>query len=102
MTDPIAMDGLIEEVERITRNRDMWKGQCERQAAELTALRERAERLAGALRKIAPIRVHDGPDYAEVYFADGSTHSTQAMTMNPQDWLDIHAALADFEGEANG
>ncbi len=49
------------------------------------------------LRKIMPIRVHNGPDYAEVYFADGVTHSTQAMTMNPQDWLDIAQALAKQE-----
>lgn len=48
--------------------------------------------LMAALAKIMPIRVHNGPDYAEVYFADGSSHSTQAMTMNPQDWLDIQAA----------
>lgn len=26
--------------ERITNNRDMWKGQCERQAAELARMRE--------------------------------------------------------------
>ena len=45
-----------------------------------------------ALAKVMPIRVHDGRDYAEVFFADGSRHSTQAMTMNPQDWLDIQAA----------
>ena len=55
--------------------------------AEIARLRE-------ALSKIMPIRVHNGPDYAEVYFADGQTHSTQAMTMNPQDWLDIQAALS--------
>lgn len=60
------------------------------------AERERARvvGLEAALAKIMPIRVHDGQDYAEVYFADGQTHSTQAMTMNPQDWLDIAAALS--------
>lgn len=51
-----------------------------------------AKALIDALAKIMPIRVHNGPDYAEVYFADGSKHSTQAMTMNPQDWLDVQAA----------
>ena len=56
-----------------------------------------AETLAGALEKIAPITVHNGPDYAEVYFADGKTHSTQAMTMNPQDWLDLSEALRQYK-----
>ena len=58
------------------------------------------ERLLTALAKVMPIRVQDGPDYAEVYFSDGTNHSTQAMTMNPQDWLDIAQALAAHRGEA--
>lgn len=57
--------------------------------------------LTEAMDRVMPIRVHDGPDYAEVYFADGTTHSTQAMTMNPADWqaiADAYAALrAHFE-----
>mgnify|MGYP000285286568 FL=1 len=52
--------------------------------------------LVEAAKKIMPIRVYDGPDYAEVYFADGEEHRTHAMTMNPQDWLDLSAALAPF------
>jgi len=59
------------------------------QADQADVLREA---LVEALSKVTPIRVHNGPDYAEVYFADGSAHSTQAMTMNPQDWLDLQAA----------
>lgn len=39
-----ALESLTEEAERTARNRDMWKGQCERQAAELGALRVDAER----------------------------------------------------------
>lgn len=63
------------------------------EAADAIAdLRARNDALCAALAKIAPIVVHDGRDYAEVFFSDGSTHSTQAMTMNPQDWLDIQAA----------
>jgi hypothetical protein len=31
---------LIAELERVSRNRDMWKGQVERQAVDLTAFRE--------------------------------------------------------------
>lgn len=78
---------------------------------QIAALTARAEpdadevRLLDALKKITPIRVHDGPDYAEVYFADGSTHSTQAMTMNPQDWRDIGEALSHalpIEADAKG
>lgn len=66
--------------------------------AENARLTEGRDALVEALGKIAPIRVHNGPDYAEVYFADGQNHSTQAMTMNPQDWLDIDAALAKVKG----
>lgn len=59
--------------------------------------------LVEAAKKIMPIRVNDGPDYAEVYFADGEKHSTHAMTMNPQDWLDLSAALAPFtKGQNDG
>lgn len=67
------------------------------QAAELAKFKALAETLAGALGKIAPIRVHNGPDYAEVYFADGKTHATQAMTMNPQDWIDLSEALSQYK-----
>lgn len=38
------VERLEEEAARTARNRDMWKGQCERQAAELEALRADAER----------------------------------------------------------
>lgn len=62
-------------------------------ADHIAALQAEVARKDEALRKVMPIRVEDGPDYASVYFGDGSTHSTQAMTMNPQDWLDISAAL---------
>lgn len=59
--------------------------------AEIAAGTEVA-RLREALAKVMPIRVHDGRDYAEVYFADGATHSTQAMTMNPDDWRAVQSA----------
>lgn len=61
-------------------------------ADAIADLRARNEALCAALAKIAPIVVHDGRDYAEVFFSDGRTHSTHAMTMNPQDWMDIQAA----------
>jgi hypothetical protein len=32
-----ARDKLTTERDRVTRNRDMWKGQCERQAEQLTS-----------------------------------------------------------------
>lgn len=52
------------------------------------------EELERLLARMLPFRVEDGRDYAEVYFGAGDqTHSTQAMTMNPQDWLDLGAAL---------
>lgn len=66
----------------------------ERAAQRIAALEAQVAELVAGLSKIMPIRVHDGPDYAEVYFSDGQAHSTQAMTMNPQDWRDIAALLA--------
>lgn len=51
------------------------------------------EALREALAKIMPITFDDGPDYMSLYFGDGSgAHSTQAMTMHPQDWYDLQTA----------
>ena len=61
--------------------------------AENLKLRARVAALEEAAAKVLPFNVENGPDYASVYFGDGSTHSTQAMTMNPQDWFDLEAAL---------
>lgn len=47
------------EVERVERNRDMWKGQCERQAARLTELH--AALLEGA-RRIEALKRECGQD----------------------------------------
>lgn len=58
---------------------------------------ERIARIEAVLRKIMPIRVNDGPDYASVYFGDSLTHSTQAMTMNPEDWRELSDAFAGGE-----
>jgi len=65
-------------------------------ASILSAVREamgQNDALIAALAKVMPIRVHDGQDYTEVYFSDGTKHSTHAMTMNPQDWQDIAKAF---------
>ena len=43
------IERLREEVARTERNRDMWKGQCERQAAALTDLRSSRAELVDAL-----------------------------------------------------
>ena len=48
--------------------------------------------LVEAVARILPIRVHNGPDYAEVTFGDGTSHSSQAMTMNPEAWEAIESA----------
>lgn len=61
--------------------------------ATISQLRARVAALEEAAAKVLPFNVENGPDYASVYFGDGSTHSTQAMTMNPQDWFDLEAAL---------
>lgn len=44
---------LEKAIERMTNNRDMWKGQCERQAAELARMREPLsdERIAECINK---------------------------------------------------
>jgi hypothetical protein len=47
------------------------------------------DRLIAALSKIAPITTRDTPDYAELNFGE---HHTRAMTMMPDDWLEIEAA----------
>lgn len=39
-------DRLQAEVERTSNNRDMWKGQCERQAEQLAQMRAEVERLS--------------------------------------------------------
>jgi len=77
-------------------SRTLTTGQNPWSVAPLYAHPPRNDAVVEALRaldKILPIRVEEGPDYAEVYFSDGSSHSTQAMTMNPQDWRDIAKAL---------
>lgn len=43
---------VVSDAARIERNRDMWKGQCERQATELTTLRAENELMREALLAI--------------------------------------------------
>lgn len=79
------------------QNNDAAVAALDRHRAGDDALREENARLRAvvdALAVLMPIRVHDGRDYAEVFFADGATHSTQAMTMNPQHWRDLTDAYA--------
>lgn len=42
-----ALQARVKELERIERNRDMWKGQCERQAEQLTKLRQQRDEAYG-------------------------------------------------------
>lgn len=44
---------ILEHIERVERNRDMWKGQCERQAEKIAALIAREEKLEAALKECA-------------------------------------------------
>lgn len=69
-----ALESLEAESARTARNRDMWKGQCERQAAELEALRADAERYR-AIRddkagEYAICEWHEGED-GEGFYHDG-------------------------------
>lgn len=54
--------------------------------------------LLAALAKVMPITFEDGPDYMSLYFSDGEAHRSQAITMNPQDWLDLQAAYEAARG----
>lgn len=53
--------------------------------------------LVEALRAVTPITVHNTSDYAGLTFG---TSQTQAMTMEPQKWEAVNAALAAFQQEA--
>lgn len=51
--------------------------------------------LASAARPFLPISVKENQDYAVVYFGE---HQTQAMTLAPDDWLRLGAALRSAAG----
>lgn len=87
------LEALRGEVERLKDERDEQALLYAKTLEQWVALRARNAALEEAAAKVLPFNVENGPDYASVYFGDGSTHSTQAMTMNPQDWLDLEAAL---------
>jgi hypothetical protein len=54
---------LEAERDRIERNRDMWKGQCERQAESLTAMRDLLTRVDGLGRTNAWRRMPTGGSF---------------------------------------
>lgn len=54
---------LQAERDRIERNRDMWKGQCERQAASLTTMRDLLTRVDGLGRTNAWRRMPTGGSF---------------------------------------
>lgn len=69
------------------REQDEWKAKLQSAEARCEAL-ELALREAGeALRPFLPITASDTPDYAELAFGE---HQTQAMTVQPQDWLALN------------
>lgn len=89
-----ALRGEVEPVDAFMSERnEILRLEKYKQDATISQLRARVAALEEAAAKVLPFNVENGPDYASVYFGDGSTHSTQAMTMNPQDWLDLEAAL---------
>lgn len=45
---------VVSDAARIERNRDMWKGQCERQATELTTLRAENELMREVVSDLLP------------------------------------------------
>lgn len=61
----------------------------------LTAANSRIAELEGALKPFLPITVHETPDYAELTFGE---HQTQAMTMQPSDWLELTRAALKTTG----
>lgn len=58
-------DQLRAEVERTSNNRDMWKGQCERQAEQLAQMRAKVERLNPNAERWE--WVADGDNFDEVF-----------------------------------
>lgn len=99
-----ALRGEVEPVDAFMSERnEILRLEKYKLEATISQLRARVAALEEAAAKVLPFNVENGPDYASVYFGDGSTHSTQAMTMNPQDWLDLEAALRallNHNGEA--
>jgi len=57
-------DQLRAEVERTSNNRDMWKGQCERQAEQLAQLRAEVERLRPNAERYEWLRDNHESDWA--------------------------------------
>lgn len=73
--------------------------------AEATRLKEKLDEaeakvkeLLGLLAPFLPINARDTPDYAELSFGD---HQTQAMTMQPNDWIALSTAALRWTEEAS-
>lgn len=81
---------LTEELARTERNRDMWKGQCERQASELTQLRAKADVLAGALGALVGEELggdsHDGWRSHDAYRPVITWHDRRVARQALQAW----------------
>lgn len=81
---------LAEELARTERNRDMWKGQCERQASELTQLRAKADVLAGALGALVGEELggdsHDGWRSHDAYRPVITWHDRRVARQALQAW----------------
>jgi hypothetical protein len=65
---------ILEHIERVERNRDMWKGQCKRQAEALTKASERPAELLDDLREVAKAITNGAQD--TLWMGDGIADPT--------------------------
>ncbi len=71
---------LQAERDRLERNRDMWKGQCERQAASLTTMRDLLSRVSQLGATGGWRRMPDGGLFSATPLADDIASAIRSLT----------------------
>lgn len=84
-------DALRADAERTARNRDMWKGQCGRQARQLEALRMTDERRTDLLASALYIAARDD----DTAVLDGDAADRISEMLCDMSGVDLDAAIAD-------
>lgn len=85
------IERLTAERERTERNRDMWKGQCERQAAQLTKMRSALQNAANFYDDLDRL-LDDG----EAEVLDGIATALKTAEPTSQQFGDQHATNGDI------
>jgi hypothetical protein len=89
------ISGLLSEVDRTANNRDMWKGQCERQAAEIERLRSPS--LEGQ-EPVAVVRLHKLPSAFRVLRHPGVWNIYEYYANEDQARVAAEAVGVPYEG----